>query len=117
MVKGRVLGEADHTETNAVEGSAGLTEVAAGRAAVPGVEDPGACAQQPRLTSFIIIIILIQPGAAIEGGTFIISVPVIQAPFLHIAVHIVQAPGIGGKHSHRRALLPVLTLGAIRVDF
>ena len=46
MVKGRALGEADHTETDVVEGIAGLVEVAAGRSAVPGVAETGAAAQQ-----------------------------------------------------------------------
>ena len=40
------MGEADHTEPNEEDGIVGLAAVAGGRAAAPGVEEPGAAAQQ-----------------------------------------------------------------------
>ena len=39
--------------------------------------------------------------------------PVVQAQLSYIAVHAVQAPGIGGDHIHRSGLLPVLTMQAV----
>jgi len=50
-VKGRILGEADHTEPNDVAGIDGQAVAAVGRAAAPGVEDPGAAAQDFPTTS------------------------------------------------------------------
>ena len=101
------LGEAEHAESDAAVGKVGGVAVADSRAAAPGIATPRAAAQQPSRTTFIGI--LMQPGAAIDWGTLIVSVPVIQAPFPHVPVHILQAPGIGGKTQHGRGLLSLLS--------
>jgi hypothetical protein len=41
------------------------------------------------------------PGTAIGGGSLVALAPMVQASLPHIAVHLVQAPGIRGKHAHR----------------
>ncbi len=42
--------------------------------------------------------------------------PFIQAPFPHIAVHVIQAPGIGRETGYVCGLLPIIALGAISIN-
>lgn len=113
------MGEATDAETNEDVVEVREVEVAASRAAVRRMEEPGAAAQQPSsLCEWIPFLdgLLVQPGRAIRGSPFIAVVPMIQAPLPHIAVHVVQSPGVRRKHPHWRGLLPVFALGPIGID-
>jgi hypothetical protein len=68
-VKGRALGEVDHTETDEADGIAGPGAEAVGRATDPRAEVPGSAAQQPFL---IVICCRINPGTAIIGSAKIV---------------------------------------------
>ena len=57
----------------------------------------------------------IQPGGPVGRHTLVAVVPGIQAPLPYVAVHILQAPGVGREAPHRGGLLPRLTPRAVSV--
>ena len=109
-IKGRVLGQTDHTEPDVVGDADGLVVAAVSRAAVAGVADPGAAAQQ---LLFVSSRTGNKPGLVIARGEVVTVMPVVLAPLPDIAVHVVQAPAIGRQAGHLAGLLAIGALGAV----
>lgn len=86
-----ILGEATDAEPHIVVLGVRVEVEAVSRAAVPGVAAPRAAAQQP--SSYIISVV--SPRATICWCSVIVVMPVISAPLPHVAMHVVQPPGIG----------------------
>ena len=62
---------------------------ARGRAAVLRIVYPG-----PPAKYGISLLILAYPGAAVRRSIFVVVVPVVLAPFPHVAVHIVETKSV-----------------------
>ena len=114
-IKKLVLGEATDAETDADAAVAVVRVVVAavGRTAVRGVVVPRPAAQQPW---FISSGSRNQPRLVIVRGEVVTLMPVVLAPLIHIAVHIVQAPAIGREAGHVDGLLAVGALGAASIN-
>jgi hypothetical protein len=95
-VKNQVLGEATDAETNADIAAVREVPAAASRAAVPGEAAPRAAAQQPALLFLILLDIFVKPSTAVLRRSFIVLVPMIQAPLPHIAMHVMPSPRVRG---------------------
>ena len=67
----------------------------AGRAAEPGVDAPGAAAQLSPILSQPGLGLRFTPGPSIAWSPLITFMPKVLAPFPYIAMHVVQAQGIG----------------------
>src|SRR6516165_10132783 len=69
---------------------------AMGRARITGSIVPGAAAED---------VVRARRGTArIDGAALLVGRVVIRAPFPHVAIHVVQAPGIGLALPHRVSL-------------
>lgn len=51
------------------------------------------------------------PRVTIQRCILVVLMPEILAPLPHIAVHLIQAKGIGRERTNRHSLLPVFALG------
>ena len=109
-VKKLVLGEATDAEPHTAVPAARGADEAVGRAAEPGVEAPRTAAQQP---PFVFFCLLIKPGTSIRWSPLVAVMPMIFAPLIHIAMHVVEAPGIGREAGHLDGLVAEAALGAI----
>jgi hypothetical protein len=111
-----ILGEATDAEPHIAELEARGGAAAVSRAADPGVAAPRAAAQQP--SSYIISVV--SPRATICWCSVIVVMPVISAPLPHVAMHVVQPPGIGGEAAGVGGLFAInpfltLTIGVISI--
>ena len=84
----------------------GGVPVAVRGAEVPRIVDPGAAAKDPATA------ISGCPGGAIRRRAAVISIPAVLHPLPHVAMHVVEAKGVGLERAHLDRLLPVDTLGA-----
>ena len=88
--------KADKPEADVVVPEVGIVPAAVRRPAVPGVAAPRADPQDTVGPSGII-----HPYSPIIRSIFIAVMVVILAPFPYVAVHIIQAEGIGLFFTHR----------------
>ena len=76
--------------------------------AMPGKVDPSAAAKRPLRSGF-------RPWGINDGATFrILAMPVLT-PFIDISMHVIQAPLVGLKTSHRNCLVPEFSPVAARL--
>ena len=76
------------------------------RAAVARIVAPRTAAQQAT-----VVLVAVGPSAAVLGSAAIAVMPVVGAPFPHVAVHVVHAKRIGRKNADVRSLVATFSLG------
>jgi hypothetical protein len=77
------------TESVAVDSFSGAFPDAVGHALVPRYAVPGAAAMNTG------IVATVNPGGTVSGRPSVVVMPAILGKFPHIAVYVVEAPGVG----------------------
>lgn len=99
-------GRTTHPKPHAVVTAVRREEMeAGGGAAVPRFANPGPAAHHAGTLSPTF------PSGTVARGTFVALVRSVLAPFPDIAMHVVQAEGVGRERAHRHGLFSVFTLG------
>ena len=88
-----------HTQTDVERRQLGLHGRSVGAAQVLGEVVPSAAAVDPLWSRF-------GTGGVDRFLLRVVAVG-IPHPFAHIAMHVIQAPGVGGKAAHGHGFLPV----------